>query len=73
VATHLHLVTRDDDRRGTDARAGDWDDGAAAAEFPPGWDEYAAARRRFLKRVAQRCENPVEGELPEDGEEEPWL
>ena len=72
MADSLHLVTRDDDQRGID-RGSDRDDGAAAPEFPPGWDDYAAARRRFLKRVAKRRENPVEGELLEDGEEESWL
>lgn len=72
MAHDLHLVTRDDDRRGT-GRGVDRDDGAAAPEFPPDWDDYAAARRRFLKRVARRRANPVEGELLEDGEEESWL
>jgi hypothetical protein len=73
VTSNLHLVTRDDDQRGTDQRAGDWVQGAAAPDFPPGWDDYAAARRRFLKRVAKRRTNPVEGELLEDGQEESWL
>ena len=73
MASKLQLATRDDDRRGIDERAGDWDDGAAAPEFPPGWDDYAAARRRFQKRVAKRRANPVESELPEDGEGESWL
>jgi hypothetical protein len=72
VPSSLHLVTRDDDQRGID-HAGDWDQGGAAPEFPPGWEDYAAARRRFLKRVARRRENTVEGELLEDDEEGSWL
>ncbi len=73
MASNLHLVSRDDDQRRGDHPADDWDDDAAAPEFPPGWDDYAAARRRFLTRVAKRPANPVEGELIEDGEDESWL
>jgi hypothetical protein len=72
VQANLDLVTRDDDQRGTD-HAEDWDQGAAAPEFPPGWDHYAEARRRFLKRVAKRRENPADGEPLENGEGESWL
>jgi len=71
VASILHLVTRDDQGRVED-RAG-WDEGAAAPEFPPGWDDYAAARRRFLERVAKGRKNPAEGESLEDGGDESWL
>jgi hypothetical protein len=73
VPSNLHLVTRDDDQRGTDHPAGDWDQGAAAPEFPPGWDDYTAARRCFLKHLAKRRVDPAEGESPEDGEDESWL
>ncbi len=72
MASNLHLVTRDDDQRGID-QAGDWDRGGAAPEFPPGWEDYAAARRRFLKRVANGRENAVQGEPLDDDEEGSWL
>ena len=72
MPSNLHLVTRDDDQRGID-RVGDGDHGGAAPEFPPCWEDYAAARRRFLKGVAKRRENPVEGEALEDDEEGSWL
>ena len=71
MPSNLHLVTRDDDRRAVDHSAGDWDQGGAPPEFPPGWDDYAAARRRFLKRVAKRRVNPVEEH--EGDEERSWL
>jgi hypothetical protein len=73
VPSNLHLVTRDDDQRGTDHSAGDWDQGASPSDFPPGWDDYAAARRRFLRRVAKRRADRDEAEPLEDGEEESWL
>ncbi len=73
MSRHLHLVTRDDHQQRADHPADGWDDDALASEFPPGWDDYAAARRRFLARVAKRPANPVERELLEDGEDRPWL
>ena len=47
MPSNFHLVTRDNEQ-GSSTTPANWDHGVAAPEFPPGWEDYAAAPRRFL-------------------------
>lgn len=47
------------------------DEAAAAPEFPPGWQQFLASRRRFLDRLAATA--PRDDEEPlDEGSEERW-
>ena len=73
MSRHLYLVTREDDQRPAGDPADGWDDDPLASEFPPGWDDYTAARLRSLTRVSKRRTNPVEDALLEGGGDGSWL